>query len=160
MGVNRSVLLFLFGDCGGWGRRGTYALLINFFGSLLIIYSFHACCLLFINLSCVPLLPTGLLDEDDSLQKKQELLDSDEVRRIAIGVSFGALLLILVSIAVATRVFRRKQYTSVRRWDTMDLDYGKKLFSPAKDEDNELEHDFEIDMGEVNLQTRKLLNNK
>lgn len=99
------------------------------------------------------------MDKDDDLKNKQELLDGDRTRRIIIGVSFGALFAILVTVAVATKVCRRRQYTSVRRWDPMDLDYGKKLFTSGRDEDMDLEHDFEIDMGDVNLQTKKLLSN-
>ena len=99
------------------------------------------------------------MDKDDNLKNKQELLDGDRTRRIIIGVCFGVLFTILVTVAVAMKVCRRRQYTSVRRWDPMDLDYGKKLFTSGKDEDMDLEHDFEIDMGDMNLQTKKLLNN-
>ncbi|XP_070204035.1 acid phosphatase type 7-like isoform X2 [Littorina saxatilis] len=105
----------------------------------------------------------GFLDEEDSEQNKEELVNSDKSRRIAIGVSFAVLFTMLVVVAVVTKACRRKQYTTVRRWEAMDLDYGKKLFTAGKDEDDDLEKDFEIDMGNGNLQSRKLLsvlNNK
>ena len=102
---------------------------------------------------------TDILNNEDSLQNKQELQNHGKIQRIIIGVFCGALFSVLLIIAIASIVCRRRQYRSVRRWDPMDLDYGKKLFSSGKEEDDDLEHDFEIDMGDVNLQTRRLLNN-
>ena len=92
-------------------------------------------------------------------QDKQEIYNNDKIIRITIGASFGAMFAILLVLGIMSRACRRRQYTTVRRWEPMDLDYGKKLFMPGKDE-NEPENDFEIDMADMSTQTRKLLNNK
>ncbi|XP_076470599.1 acid phosphatase type 7-like [Babylonia areolata] len=103
---------------------------------------------------------SDLFADEDARQKEEELKRSDRTQRIAIGASFGVLIAIVAAVAIVSRACRRHQYSVVRRWDAMDLDYGRKLFSAAREEEHDLEqHDFEVDMGDVNGQSKKLLNN-
>ncbi|KAL8559759.1 hypothetical protein ACOMHN_002292 [Nucella lapillus] len=113
------------------------------------------------GLSGVTLSP-NLFEDEDPEAKDRELKQSDMTQRLAIGVSFGVLFAILVVVAILSRACRRRQYTAVRRWNAMDLDYGQRLFSSGRDNDlPELEQDFELDMGDMSApsSTKKLLNN-
>lgn len=101
-----------------------------------------------------------LFEDEDTEARERELKQNDTTQRIAIGATFGVLFSILVVVAILSRACRRRQYTAVRRWNAMDLDYGKKLFSSGRDEDHELEQDYEMDMGDMSVQSsKKLLNN-
>ncbi|CAL1541090.1 unnamed protein product [Lymnaea stagnalis] len=87
--------------------------------------------------------------------KIAELLEGDNRNRIIIGASCGGFFLLVIIAVVATKKCRRKSKVA-RRWEQMDINYGKKFYSkaPDKDEDN----DFEIDMSDGTEPTRKLLN--
>ncbi|XP_005096461.1 acid phosphatase type 7 isoform X2 [Aplysia californica] len=90
----------------------------------------------------------------DIKSKITEMLKGDNKTRLIIGVSAGSFIIaVLVIICIVRRVRRRRRVT--RRWEQMDINYGKKFYSkaPDKDEDN----DFEIDMSEGTEPTRKLL---
>ncbi|XP_055891596.1 acid phosphatase type 7-like [Biomphalaria glabrata] len=85
----------------------------------------------------------------------EALLEGDTKLRIIIGGSCAGVAVILVSMFIFAKKCKRKS-KSTRRWEQMDINYGKKFYTkaPEKDEDN----DFEIDMSEGTEPTRKLLN--
>lgn len=87
--------------------------------------------------------------------KIAELLEGDNRNRIIIGSSCGALFLVVIIAVFSAKKCRRKSKVA-RRWEQMDINYGKKFYTkaPDKDEDN----DFEIDMSDGTEPTRKLLN--
>lgn len=91
----------------------------------------------------------------DDKSRISELLQGDNKIRLIIGVSCAAFATVAVIIIIFVKTIRRKKKVT-RRWEHMDINYGKKFYSkaPEKDEDN----DFEIDMSDGTEPTRKLLN--
>ncbi|BFZ12551.1 hypothetical protein BsWGS_15589 [Bradybaena similaris] len=91
----------------------------------------------------------------DDKSRLSELLQGDNKVRLIIGVSCAAFAAVAVIIIIFVKTIRRKKKVT-RRWEHMDINYGKKFYSkaPEKDEDN----DFEIDMSDGTEPTRKLLN--
>ncbi|GFR74406.1 purple acid phosphatase [Elysia marginata] len=85
----------------------------------------------------------------------QQLLRGDNRNRLIIGIVGGVVALVALIVILAVRRCRKRRRTT-RRWETMDINYGKKFYSkaPEKDEDN----DFEIDMSDGTEGTRQLLN--
>lgn len=94
----------------------------------------------------------GTTKEDSRIQ---ELLRGDNRNRLIIGVVGGVVALVALIVILSVRRCRKRRRTT-RRWETMDINYGKKFYSkaPDKDEDN----DFEIDMSDGTEGTRQLLN--
>lgn len=108
----------------------------------------------------------GVLNVHDPVLETKKMLAADDSRRLIIGASFGALILVIIVIAVAIKVRGRTRRRSVRRWDVMDYKYGKtKLYAPTNDEEDEDDdfqgdHDFEMDIPDGTMQTKKLINGK
>uniref|UniRef100_A0A0B7ASY5 Purple acid phosphatase n=1 Tax=Arion vulgaris TaxID=1028688 RepID=A0A0B7ASY5_9EUPU len=90
----------------------------------------------------------------DSKSKLSDLLEGDNKVRLIIGVSCAAFAFAVVITIIFVKVMKKKKKVA-RRWEHMDINYGKKFYSkaPEKDEDN----DFEIDMSDGTEPTRKLL---
>ncbi|GFO41119.1 purple acid phosphatase [Plakobranchus ocellatus] len=94
----------------------------------------------------------GNTQENSRIQK---LLQGDNRNRLIIGVVAGVVIVVAFIVIITVRRFRKRRRTT-RRWEHMDINYGKKFYSkaPDKDEDN----DFEIDMSDGTEGTTKLLN--
>ncbi|XP_059171125.1 acid phosphatase type 7-like [Physella acuta] len=101
--------------------------------------------------------PGNLNVEDNPGHKSKiaELLEGDNRNRIIIGASCAFVGLILLIVFISVRKCKRRSKVT-RRWEQMDINYGKKFYNkaPDKEEDN----DFEIDMSDGTEPTRKLLN--
>ncbi|KAK7115437.1 acid phosphatase type 7-like isoform X2 [Littorina saxatilis] len=107
----------------------------------------------------------GVLNVHDPERDTKNMLAADDSRRLIIGASFGAFVVLLVIIVVAIKLRRRGQRRVARRWDSMDYKYGKtKLYAPTNDEEDEdddfkEDNDFEVDIPDGS-QTTKLINGK
>ncbi|KAL8559755.1 hypothetical protein ACOMHN_002288 [Nucella lapillus] len=107
----------------------------------------------------------GVLNVHDPVLDTKKMLAADDSRRIIIGASFGGVVLLLIIIAIVVKVRGRSKRRTVRRWDVMDYKYGKtKLYAPTNDEEDEdddfRDHDFEMDIPDGSMQTKKLINGK
>lgn len=94
-------------------------------------------------------------DNPSHKSKIAELLEGDNRNRIIIGASCAFVGLVLLIVFISVRKCKRRSKVT-RRWEQMDINYGKKFYNkaPDKEEDN----DFEIDMSDGTEPTRKLLN--
>lgn len=68
----------------------------------------------------------------------------------------AGVLVLVVSLLIVRRVCRGRRRRSARRWENMDINYGKRYYSKANDKD-EFDNDFEIDVPETTEPSRKLL---
>ncbi|KAK3764894.1 hypothetical protein RRG08_025415 [Elysia crispata] len=95
------------------------------------------------------------IGETKDQNRIQQLLRGDNRNRLIIGIVGGVVALVAFVVIVAVRRCRKRRRTT-RRWEQMDINYGKKFYSkaPDKEEDN----DFEIDMSDGTEGTRQLLN--
>ena len=107
-----------------------------------------------------PAVSTGDLNiEEIGGEKKSntgltELLSGDSKTRVIIGATFGSFVAVCLIILLYIRRSRRKSRIT-RRWEHMDINYGKRFYDKAPDQDDD--NDFEIDMVEDTDQNRKLL---
>lgn len=103
----------------------------------------------------------GVLHVKDPADDDAEIVNRDKTQRLAISISFGAVFVILILAAILYKVCRRRHYTLPRRWELVNVDYGKP-YQPlnAEEEEEEDQIDLEIDMADSQkIHSKMLLNN-
>jgi hypothetical protein len=100
---------------------------------------------------------SGFVDEDDAIMNRnqKELAETDNTTRLIIGAVFGVVFGVLLVIFLVTRVFRRRRYRVVRRWNPDDVD--DRRFVLGNDFPQDLDADTEMDSMDTNHQSKTLL---